>query len=92
MERMTAMTNNVILREIHRDNKAINRNLRRLANIGLIGLLGRSAEEAKKTNDTVGKTLAKTGLLLIAVSEIVLLVGDFIDYRKEKIEQELRRG
>lgn len=86
------MTNKAILREIHRDNKAINRNLQRLANIGLIGLLGKSAEEAKKTNDTVGKTLAKTGLLLIAVSEIVLLVGDFIDYRKEKIEQELRRG
>lgn len=86
------MTNKAILKEIHRDNKTINRNLQHLANIGLIGLLGKSAEEAKKTNDTVGKFLAKIGLLLVAVSEIVLLVGDFIDYRKEKIEQELEEN
>lgn len=82
------MTNKEILREIHRNNKVINRNLQYIANIGLIRLLGKSTEDAK-TNDTVGKTLAKTGLLLVAVSEIVLLVGDFIDYRKEKIEHEL---
>ena len=45
-------------------------------------LQNRQLEEAKKKNDTVGKSLAKTGLLLVAVSEIVLLVSDFIDYRK----------
>ena len=39
------MTNKTILREIHRENKSINRNLQRLANIGLIGLLGKSAED-----------------------------------------------
>lgn len=86
------MTNKAILREIHRENKSINRNLQRLANIGLIGLLEKSAEEAKKTNDTVGKFLAKIGLLLVAVSEIVLLVSNFIDYRKEKIEHELEEN
>ena len=83
------MSSKSMLREIHRDNKAINRNLQRLANIGLIGLLGMSAESAKKTNDSVGKTLAKVGLLLVAVSAIVLLIADFIDYRQEKIEQQL---
>ena len=83
------MTNKTILREIHRENKSINRNLQRLANIGLIGLLGKSAEEAKKTDDPVGKTLAKTGLILVAVSEIVLMIADIIDYREEKIEQQL---
>ena len=86
------MTNKAILREIHRENKSINRNLQRLTNIGLIGLLGKSAEEAKKKNDTVGKSLAKTGLLLVVVSEIVLLVSDFIDYRKEKIEHILEEN
>ena len=75
------MTNKTILREIHRENKSINRNLQRLANIGLIGLLGKSAEEAKKTDDPVGKTLAKTGLILVAVSEIVLMIADIIDYK-----------
>lgn len=79
------MTNTVLLREIHRDNKTINRNLQRLANIGLIGLLGKCAEEAKKAGDSAGKTLAKTGLILVAVSEAILLVSDLIDYRKEKI-------
>ena len=83
------MTNKTILREIHRENKSINRNLQRLANIGLIGLLGKSAEEAKKTDDPVGKTLAKTGLILVAVSEMVLMIADIIDYREEKIEQQL---
>ena len=56
------MTNKTILREIHRENKSINRNLQRLA---------------------------KTGLILVAVSEIVLMIADIIDYREEKIEQQL---
>ena len=76
------MTNEAILRKIHRDNKFINRNLQRLANIGLIGLLGKGAEVAKKTDDSVGKTL-------VAVSEIVLWIEDIVDYRQEKIEQQL---
>ena len=63
--------------------------MQRLANIELIRLLGKSAEEAKKTNDTVGKSLARAGLILIAASEMVLLIGDIVDYRNEKIEQEL---
>ena len=83
------MTNKTILREIHRENKSINRNLQRLANIGLIGLLGKSAEEAKKTDDSVRKTLAKIGLILVAVSEIALLIADSIAYRQKKIEQQL---
>ena len=83
------MTNKTILREIHRENKSINRNLQRLANIGLIGLFEKSAEEAKKTDNPVGKTLAKTGLILVAVSEIVLMIADIIDYREAKIEQQL---
>ena len=85
------MTNKEILRKIHRENKTINRNLLRLVNIGLIGLLGKSVEVAKKTDDSVGKILAKTGLILLTVSEIVLLIADFTDYRQERIEQQLER-
>lgn len=79
------MTNEAILREIHKDNRSINRNLQRLVNIGLIGLLGRSAREAKKTDDSVEKTLVKMGLLFVAVLEIVLLIVDIIDFREERI-------
>ena len=81
------MINKTILREIHRENKSVNRNLQRLANIGLIGLLGKSAEAAKKTDDLVGKTLAKTGLILVLVSEIVLMIAVFIVYRVVILEQ-----
>ena len=52
----------------------------------MIGLLWKSAEEAKKSDDSTGKMLAKVGLLLVTVSEAILLVSDLIDYRKEKIE------
>ena len=55
----------------------------------MIGLLGKCAEEAKKSDDSAGKMLAKAGLLLVVVSEVILLVSDLIDYREEKIEQEL---
>ena len=79
------MTNEAILREIHKDNRSINRNLQRLVNIGLIGLLGKSAQEAKKTDDSVEKTLVKIGLLIVAVLEIELLIVDIIDFRKERI-------
>lgn len=79
------MTNEAILREIHKDNRSINRNLQRLVNIGLIGLLGRSARKAKKTDDSVEKTLVKMGLLFVAVLEIVLLIVDIIDFREERI-------
>lgn len=51
--------------------------------------LGKSAEVAKKTDDAVGKTLVKTGLILVAVSEVVLWIEDIVDCRQEKIEQQL---
>ena len=54
----------------------------------MIGLLGKCAEEAKKSDDSAGKMLAKAGLILVAVSEAILLVSDLSDYGKEKIERE----
>ena len=48
-----------------------------------------STDPTKKKDDHVGKTLAKTGLILVAVSEIVLMIADIIDYREAKIEQQL---
>lgn len=78
------MTNKDMLNEIHRDNKSINRNLQRLVNIGLIGLLGKCAEKAKRNDDKAGKILVKIGFLLVALTEILLLISDFADFRKEK--------
>ncbi len=42
------MTNKTILREIYRENKSINRNLQRLANIGLIGCLEKVLRRQRK--------------------------------------------
>ena len=57
------MKNKEILRKIYYENRAINRNIQRLANISLIGLLARSAKKVKESDDEQGKNLAKAGLL-----------------------------
>ena len=51
------MTNKVTLRDIHKDNKAINRNLQRLANIELIRLLGRVRRRLRKRTTQSGSLL-----------------------------------
>lgn len=78
------MTDRNLLKKIYNENKAINRNIQRVADIGLIGLLGNISRES---DDETGKKIAKTGLLLIMISEVLLLVCDIIDYRKAKIEK-----
>lgn len=60
------MKNKEMLRKIYYENRAINRNIQRVANIGLIGLFAKSA---KASEDKYGKNLAKVGLTLIGISE-----------------------
>lgn len=67
------MKNKDVLRKIYYENRKINRNIQRLANVGLISLL------------------AKAGLILSGVSEVLILVGDFWDYQKVKVEEKLEK-
>ena len=67
------MKNKDMLRKIYYENRKINRNIQRLANVGLTSLL------------------AKAGLILSGVSEVLILVGDFLDYRKVKVEEKLEK-
>lgn len=67
------MKNKDVLRKIYYENRKINRNIQRLANVGLISLL------------------AKAGLILSGVSEVLILVGDFLDYQKVKVEEKLEK-
>lgn len=67
------MKNKDMLRKIYYENRKINRNIQRLANVGLISLL------------------AKAGLILSGASEVLILVGDFLDYRKVKVEEKLEK-
>lgn len=80
------MKNRELLKEIHRENKEMNRNLRRLINIGMIGMLGKMGREAKENEDALGRALAKTGLVLVAVSEVMLAISEIAEMRKAKIE------
>ncbi len=83
------MRNKELLRNIYRENKAINRNIQRLAHIGFIGLFGKAAKESSDKGDKKGKMLAKIGLILIALSEVLVMVSALLDYRKAKMEEEL---
>ena len=60
------MKNKEILRKIYYENRAINRNIQRLANISLIGLLARSAKEAKESDDEQGKKRPIRGCIEIS--------------------------
>lgn len=85
------MKNKEILRKIYYENRAINRNIQRLANIDLIGLLARSAKETKESDDEQGKNLAKAGLLLVVISEVLIMISDILDQRKMKIEEKIEK-
>ena len=85
------MKNKEILRKIYYENRAINRNIQRLANISLIGLLAKSAKEAKESDDEQGKNLAKAGLLLVVISEVLIMISDILDRRKMKIEEKIEK-
>ena len=87
------MKNKEILRKIYYENRAINRNIQRLANISLIGLLARSAKKVKESDDDdeQGKNLAKAGLLLVVISEALIMISDILDHRKMKIEEKIEK-
>ena len=85
------MKNKEMLRKIYYENKAINRNMQRLVNIGLIGILSGAAKEAKVSDDSNAKSLAKAGMVMIAITEGLLLFSDSLDYRKSRIEEKLEK-
>ena len=85
------MKNKEMLRKIYYENKAINRNMQRLVNIGLIGILGGIAKEAKASDDPKAKILVKAGMVMIAITEGLLLFSDILDYRKSRIEEKLEK-
>ena len=83
------MKNKEMLRKIYYENKAINRNMQRLVNIGLIGILGGIAKKA--SDDPKAKILVKAGMVMIAITEGLLLFSDILDYRKSRIEEKLEK-
>ena len=90
-EMKETMKNKEMLRKIYYENKAINRNMQRLVNIGLIGILGGIAKEAKASDDPKAKILVKAGMVMIAITEGLLLFSDILDYRKSRIEEKLEK-
>lgn len=76
------MTNRDLLEKIHDENKAINRNIQRLVNIGLLGLFRRMGQKAKENNDETGRRISKAGLWIVAITEVLTFIGDVIDYKE----------
>lgn len=76
------MKNKEILRRIYYENKAINRNLQRVMNIMLLGILGGIAKEAKESEDPKEKGLVKAGIILAAITNVILTMSDILDYCK----------
>lgn len=85
------MKNKEMLRKIYYENKATNRNLQRLVNIGLIGILSGAAKEAKASDDPKAKSLVKAGMVMLAITEGLLLFSDILDYCKNRIEENLEK-
>lgn len=85
------MKNKEMLRKIYYENKATNRNMQRLVNIGLIGILSGVAKEAKASDDPKAKSLVKAGMVMIAITEGLLLFSDILDYCKNRIEDNLEK-
>ena len=81
------MKNKDMLRKIYYENRAMNRNIQRLSNIGLIGLLAKSA---KASDDQKGKVLVKAGMVFVIITEVLLMVGDIIDCKELKQKLKLR--
>lgn len=83
------MTNRDLLKDIRKENKSINRNVRRLINIVLLGVLGKAALEAEEEDDETSKLLSKIGILLVAFNEILLFVSGIIDHKRSMVEDRL---
>lgn len=78
-----------LLNDIYYEQKATNRQLQRLSNIALIGILAGLSKNTKDRGDEHGKKLCKAGLILTIVAEGVLMVSDIMDYRSKCISQQL---
>lgn len=85
------MKNKEMLRKIYYENKALKRNMQRLVNIGLLGILSGAAKETKASDDPKAKNLVKAGMVMIAITEGLLLVSDILDYCKNRIEEKLEK-
>lgn len=78
-----------MLNDIYYEQKATNRQLQRLSNIALIGILAGLSKNAKDRGDVQGKKLCKVGLILAIVVEGVLMASDIMDYRSKSISKQL---
>ena len=73
-----------LLEQLHMDNRQINRSIQQLTNIGLLGLFCAVARRAKEEHNESGMRVAKAGFVLIMITELLIIIGEVIDYCKKK--------
>lgn len=69
-----------MLDKIYTEQRIANRNLRRISNILMMGILAMLGKDAKARGDVQGKKLCRIGVWLTAVSQGLLIVSDIIDF------------
>ena len=80
------MKNTKLLKKIYYQDKAINRNLQRLINIGLMGWL---AKTMKKYKDNEQEILPlKIAEMLVYFMDLLLIIVDLIERKEEEMEDE----
>lgn len=78
-----------LLNEIYYEQKATNRNLQKLMNIALMGILAKITKDAKEKGNESGFRLCKVGLILVVAAEMLMVVSEILDFRAKRDEQKL---
>lgn len=83
------MKTNKLLNEIYYEQKATNRNLQKVMNIALMGILAKITKDAKEKGNESGFKLCKVGLILVVAAEALMIVSEILDFKAKRDEQHL---
>ncbi len=77
-----------VLNEIYYEQKEANRQLQRLSNSVLIGILAMLYRDAKNRGDEGGKKLCTAGFILALAAEVGLMILGIMDRQSKRMCQE----
>lgn len=78
------MMNQRLLNNIYDESKAVNRNLQRLCNIGLIGLILNISREAVVNDDEELKGLCRVAMAIVGAIQLLIALAEVVEFWKRK--------
>lgn len=78
------MKSQELLNNIYDESKAMNRNMQRLCNIGLIGVILNISREAVANDDEELRGLCRVALGIAGVAQLVIAVAEVVECWKRK--------